>query len=107
MCSTVIATGQGSEVAHPGFSGPQNRPGTVWPGRIRHNIPVFIDGNSHSTVIAWQERHRLQSTFVRPNERKNRRSRIRYSGDFSDVVNSICGTVVSPGKNTQVLRVRA
>src|SRR5438874_7796983 len=106
MCSTVTATGQRSEVAHPGFSGPQNRPATGWPGRIRHNMPVFVDGNSLSTVIACQERHTLQSTFVRPQERKNHRSRIRCSGDFSGVVNSICGTVVSARENTQVLRLR-
>ena len=69
-------------------------------------MPVFVDGNSLSTVIAYQERHTLQSTFVRPHERKNRRSRIRCSGDFSGVVNSICGTVVSARENTQVLRLR-
>ena len=67
---------------------------------------MFVDGNSLSTVIACQERHTLQSTFVRPHERKNRRSRIRCSGDFSGVVNSICGTVVSARENTQVLRLR-
>src|SRR6476620_4412273 len=106
MWSTVIATGQRSEIARTRLPGPQKRPATGRPGRIRHNMPVFVDGNSLSTVIACQERHTLQSTFVRPHERKNRRSRIRCSGDFSGVVNSICGTVVSARENAQVLRLR-
>src|SRR5882724_13186852 len=106
MRSTVVASEQNAQRTHPRLALPQECLRAVAPGRISNDMSMLINSGRLTAIVTGQEWHVSQPTFFGPHERKNRRSRIRYSGDFSGVVDSICGTVVSARENIQLLRLR-
>src|SRR5215471_15152345 len=76
MRSTVGAAGQNVEVTDTGFARPQVCSAAVWPRRIARNIAVFVDGYGLPAVVTAEQRQTLQTIFVAPYERHNRRSSI-------------------------------